>query len=54
MATKGFLPKDENFATRAITTRFEPFQWDSWCVSPPLIMSTTFKQLEPAKPKVRN
>lgn len=52
MGSEGFLPKDKTFSTRAITTRFDPFQWDSWCVVTPIVLSTTFKQAAPAQPKV--
>ncbi|KAK7603445.1 hypothetical protein V9T40_003444 [Parthenolecanium corni] len=51
MGSEGFLPKDKTFSTRAITTRFDPFQWDSWCVVTPIVLSTTFKQAAPAQPK---
>lgn len=51
-APRGFLPEDKNFATRAITTRFDPTQWESLCVTTPIVMSTTFQQPAPAQPKV--
>lgn len=48
----GYLPFPKGFDTIAIHAGQEPEKWDSLCVVPPIVNSTTFKQLEPAKPKV--
>lgn len=52
MAEYGFLPRDHNFATRAITTRSDPRQWDSWSVVTPISLGTTYLQSAPAQPLV--
>jgi cystathionine gamma-lyase len=38
-----------NFETLAIHHGQDPAQWDSRCVVPPIVLSTTFKQYEPGK-----
>ena len=43
-----------HFATSALHVGQEPEQWNSRAVIPPISMSTTFKQFEPAKFAVRN
>ena len=42
-----------HFATSAVHAGQEPEQWNSRAVIPPISMSTTFKQFEPAKFAVR-
>ncbi|XP_077295911.1 cystathionine gamma-lyase [Arctopsyche grandis] len=49
MAENGFLKQAPGFATRAIHVGQEPERWNSYCVVPPLVTSTTFKQEAPAK-----
>ncbi|KAF2895715.1 hypothetical protein ILUMI_10495 [Ignelater luminosus] len=44
---KGFLPLPKGFSTVAIHSGQDPEQWDSLSVVPPLVLSTTFKQLNP-------
>lgn len=36
-----------HFETNALHAGQEPEQWESRCVVPPLVMSTTFKQYSP-------
>lgn len=43
MANEGYLPLEENFATLAIHTGQEPENWDSCCLMPPLVLSSSFK-----------
>lgn len=51
-SSNGYLPFPRGFSTRAIHAGQDPEQWDSMCVIPPIVMSTTFKQYGPAKFKV--
>lgn len=44
----GYLPLPKGFATKAIHAGQEPDQWDSRCIIPPIVMSSTFKQYSPA------
>lgn len=44
----GYLPTPKGFATKAIHAGQEPEQWDSRCIIPPIVMSSTFKQYSPA------
>lgn len=48
----GYLPFPKGFATAAIHAGQEPEQWDSMCVIPPIVLSTTYKQYAPAEFKV--
>lgn len=45
----GYLPEPKGFSTRAIHAGQDPEQWDSMCVVPPIVLSTTFKQTGPAE-----
>lgn len=36
------------FATRAIHAGQNPEQWDSRCIIPPIVLSSTYKQFSPA------
>ena len=47
-----FLPAPRGFSTIAIHSGHEPDEWDSMCVIPPIVLSTTFKQYGPANFKV--
>ena len=47
----GYLPYPKGFATAAIHVAQDPEQWNNLNVVPPIVMSTTFKQLSPAEPK---
>lgn len=49
MGDSGFLKQKPGFATKAIHVGQDPDQWNSGCVVPPLITSTTFKQDAPAQ-----
>ncbi|XP_022900715.1 putative cystathionine gamma-lyase 2 isoform X2 [Onthophagus taurus] len=44
----GYLPDPKGFSTTAIHAGQDPDQWDSMCVVPPIVLSTTFKQFGPA------
>lgn len=44
-----FLEQPKGFATKAIHVGQEPENWNSMCVVPPIIMSTTFKQDGPSE-----
>lgn len=46
----GYLPYPKGFATAAIHVAQEAEQWNTLSVVPPIVMSTTFKQLSPAQP----
>lgn len=48
----GYLPLPKGFATAAIHEGQNPDDWEMLSVVPPMVLSTTFKQLSPAKPKV--
>lgn len=37
------LPSPSGFSTKAVHAGQDPEQWDSLCLIPPLVMSTTFK-----------
>lgn len=52
MSGEGFLQHPKGFSTTAIHAGQEPENWDSMCVIPPLVTSTTFKQYGPANFKV--
>lgn len=43
---------DQGISTRAIHAGQEATQWKSWAVVPPISLSTTFAQPEPARPIV--
>lgn len=47
-----FKKQPQGFATKAIHAGQEPEQWNSMCVIPPIVMSTTFKQDGPAEHRV--
>lgn len=47
-----FKRQPKGFATNAIHAGQDPEQWSHMSVVPPLVMSTTFKQLGPAEFKV--
>lgn len=47
-ANDGYLPFPKGFATAAIHAGQDAEQWDSMCVVPPIVTSTTFKQYGPA------
>lgn len=51
MENSGYLPYPKGFSTTAIHAGHDPDQWDSMCVVPPLVTSTTFKQYAPAQYK---
>lgn len=53
MAENGFLKQAPGFATRAIHVGQDPERWNSYCVVPPLVTSTTFKQEAPGKHRVK-
>lgn len=42
----------QGFSTRAVHAGQEPEQWASRAVVPPISLSTTFQQPEPARPVV--
>ncbi len=44
-----FDSNEYGFATRAIHAGQEPEKWDSRCVIPPIVLSTTFKQTSPGE-----
>lgn len=48
----GYLPEPKGFSTKAIHSATNPDKWDSMCVVPPLVLSTTFKQPAPGQIKV--
>ncbi|XP_017778244.1 PREDICTED: putative cystathionine gamma-lyase 2 [Nicrophorus vespilloides] len=48
MNPEDYLPVPKGFATRAIHSGQNPDNWDSMCVVPPIVLSTTFKQYGPA------
>lgn len=48
----GFREQPKGFATKSIHVGQDPDQWSYLAVVPPIVCSTTFKQFEPAKPKV--
>ena len=48
----GYLENDPHFATKALHVGQQPEQWNSLSVVPPISLSTTFKQLAPADPKI--
>lgn len=48
----GFLEQPQGFATKAIHVGQDPEQWSSNAVIPPIVTSTTYKQLGPAEHKV--
>ncbi|KAI4461919.1 trans-sulfuration enzyme family member [Holotrichia oblita] len=45
----GYLPEPKGFSTKAIHSATDPDKWDSMCVVPPIVLSTTFKQYGPAQ-----
>ncbi|KAK9722463.1 Cys/Met metabolism PLP-dependent enzyme [Popillia japonica] len=45
----GYLPLPKGFTTKAIHSSADPDRWDSKCIVPPLVLSTTFKHIEPGK-----
>ncbi|GJQ75911.1 hypothetical protein Trydic_g17971 [Trypoxylus dichotomus] len=47
--SSGYLPEPKGFATKAIHSSTTPDNWDSMCVVPPIVLSTTFKQYGPAQ-----
>lgn len=47
-----FKKQPKGFATKAIHAGQDPEQWDSMCVAPPIVMSTTFQQYAPNQIKV--
>ncbi|KAK9722461.1 Cys/Met metabolism PLP-dependent enzyme [Popillia japonica] len=47
----GYLPEPKGFSTKAIHSATNPDKWDSMCVVPPLVLSTTFKQPAPGQIK---
>lgn len=49
----GYLPLPKGFTTKAIHSSADPDRWDSKCIVPPLVLSTTFKHIEPGKYNVR-
>lgn len=44
---------DKNFETKSIHCGQNPEQWNSRAVIPPIILSTTFKQIDPDVQEVR-
>lgn len=49
-----FRTQPKGFATKVIHVAQDPEKWDSKCVVPPLVLSTTFKQPGPTgEPFVR-
>lgn len=50
----GFLPCPKGFATFTNHAGQDPDNWDSLCVRPPIVMSSTFKNLSTTKIKVSN
>jgi cystathionine gamma-lyase len=42
-----FDSEEYGFATKAIHVAQEPEKWDSRCVIPPIVLSSTFKQVSP-------
>lgn len=48
----GFLPCPKGFATASNHAGQDPDNWDSLCIMPPIVMSTTFKNLSTTKIKV--
>ena len=46
---KKYNYEDTSFATKAIHCGQDPEKWDSRCVVPPIVMSTTFKQFAPGQ-----
>lgn len=49
-----YLPYPRGFSTKAIHAGQDPAQWNSMCLIPPLVTSTSFKQHGPGKFKVSN
>ncbi|KAI4461928.1 trans-sulfuration enzyme family member [Holotrichia oblita] len=47
----GYLPEPKGFSTKAIHSATDPDKWDSMCVVPPLVLSTTYKQIAPGQIK---
>lgn len=45
----GYLPEPKGFSTKAIHSGTDPDKWDSMCIVPPIVLSTTFKQYGPAE-----
>lgn len=52
MTENGFLKQTPGFSTRAIHVGQEPEKWSSYCVVPPIVNSTTYKQDAPAQHRV--
>lgn len=52
MENQGFLAQAPGFATTAIHAGQDPEKWNSRCVVPPIVLSTTFQQPAPAEPIV--
>jgi cystathionine gamma-lyase len=44
-----FDSNEYGFATKAIHVAQEPEKWDSRCVIPPIVLSSTFKQTSPGE-----
>lgn len=47
----GYLPQDKHFSTRALHSGYSPSDSDYMAVVPPIVLATTYEQLEPAVPK---
>ncbi|XP_068081377.1 cystathionine gamma-lyase-like isoform X1 [Anabrus simplex] len=51
MSGEGYLVQEPGFDTKAIHAGQDPERWSSWCMVPPIILSTTFKQEAPPQHK---